>query len=120
MTDLPTVWRASRPKARKLHRCIECTGSIEPGEVYEKFTGLWDGSWDTYRTCAECNTLRGEVNTKSRATEDCVAFGELHQSFWEPEFDDSQRLRFLNNAERRGAVDLAAKLRRQLAEENEG
>lgn len=112
--DLPTVWQSARPKARKRHRCIECTGVIEPGEHYERFTGLWDGEWSTYCTCTECDELRSEVNANRSRHDDIVGFGELYQSWYEDEFDVGQRLQFLNTVEKRGAWAFANQLRQSV------
>lgn len=52
----------SSPKARKSHRCCECRGWIEKDEVYERVTGVWDGSGYTFKTCRECVILRDRLN----------------------------------------------------------
>ncbi len=47
-----------RPRARVAHRCDECRRVIDPGEHYEKITALWEGSWQTYKTCHHCERAR--------------------------------------------------------------
>lgn len=54
----PTLARESSPTARKEHRCSECARTIRPGERYERVTGLWDGRWSTFTTCAHCRAAR--------------------------------------------------------------
>lgn len=44
--------------ARRSHRCCECKRLIVRGECYEKTTGKWYDTIDTYRTCAECQEIR--------------------------------------------------------------
>ncbi len=44
--------------ARKVHRCDECCRSINPGERYEYVFGVWDGDQSTYKTCADCESVR--------------------------------------------------------------
>lgn len=60
------VHRSDRRVARKPHRCYECSRTIEPGETYRNDTGLMEGRWDTYRTCAHCarcqDWLNGQCN----------------------------------------------------------
>lgn len=52
------VYSVETRKARKQHRCYECQGSIRAGEVYERVATLYDGSWDTARTCCRCLDVR--------------------------------------------------------------
>ena len=47
--------------ARKPHRCNECRREIAPGELYERFTGMWDGKIDTYKTCTDCLSVREKM-----------------------------------------------------------
>ncbi len=70
--DLPSVYRDDQVMARKTHRCCECRRAIRPGERYNRFTGCWDGKWDTFVTCEECDELRREL-----ADDDGPPFGEL-------------------------------------------
>lgn len=56
--DTAVMFRVKQVKARKQHACCECGDVIEVGESHEMVTGLWDGSWDTYRTCAYCERIR--------------------------------------------------------------
>lgn len=44
--------------ARKKHRCIECSRTIEYGEKYEYTFGVWDGSPSVYKTCEDCLSVR--------------------------------------------------------------
>ena len=45
-------------KSRKPHRCDECSREISQGELYERYTGMWDGTIRTYKTCTDCLTVR--------------------------------------------------------------
>jgi len=45
-------------KARKQHQCCNCGRVIESKEEYEKAVGIWDGDFDTYKTCEACLSLR--------------------------------------------------------------
>ncbi len=59
--DPPDVYTVTLPKARKRHRCSECGRAIQPGEQYERVTGIWDGTADTFKTCPHCLDLRKYV-----------------------------------------------------------
>jgi hypothetical protein len=41
-------------KARKPHACVECGRTIQPSETYRRDTNLYEGNWDTYKTCQHC------------------------------------------------------------------
>jgi len=58
--DGPTVHTAEKRKARKPHKCTECRRVISHGETYLHEKGLWEGRWETYKTCAECLEIRNE------------------------------------------------------------
>ena len=45
-------------RARKPYACGECGDVIEVGERYEYVRGLWDGHYDTHRTCLPCTRIR--------------------------------------------------------------
>lgn len=47
-------------KARKPHTCCECHDAIQPGETYQRITGMWDGQIDTYKTCLPCSRIRAD------------------------------------------------------------
>ena len=48
-------------KARREHTCGECGRTIKRGETYEHFRGLYDGCWDTHKTCLGCKRLRDRL-----------------------------------------------------------
>lgn len=47
-------------KAKKDHKCYECRGVIKKGDRYEKTSGVWDGTFDTFKVCLDCLSLRKE------------------------------------------------------------
>lgn len=59
--DGPEVGTKTMRKARKLHKCCECHQEINPGETYEHVTGLWDGAWSSFKTCAICVRIRDDL-----------------------------------------------------------
>lgn len=52
-----TVFEEWTRCARVAHVCGECARTIRPGEVYQVSSGLWDGRWSTFKTCAHCTVL---------------------------------------------------------------
>ena len=55
MSDFDT---SSKVKARKLHRCCECHGAINPGDTYEKAFIVQDGDVSNFKTCQKCAEAR--------------------------------------------------------------
>jgi hypothetical protein len=47
-------------KARKPHCCCECAVTINVGDLHEYVRGLYDGEWETYRTCARCLNVHAD------------------------------------------------------------
>jgi hypothetical protein len=46
------------PKARKEHQCGECARNILRGEVYNRWSGKYDGEFFDEITCSECAEIR--------------------------------------------------------------
>ena len=74
--DLPKIFNAKEIIARIPHTCCECGRTVQVGEIYENATGLWDGSWATYKTCEKCADIRESVSATV-----CTNFGELYDSY---------------------------------------
>lgn len=65
MWDDGESWELARHQwrtAAKDHRCGECNRTISKGERYEYVTGLYDGHWDTERTCEQCHQVTRWLN----------------------------------------------------------
>jgi len=45
-------------KARKEHKCCECSRTILVGEIHEYVAGKWDHLVVQHRTCADCASVR--------------------------------------------------------------
>jgi len=54
------IYTQKTTKARKIHKCTECKREILPGEKYELFKGKWEGDFQTYKTCKDCLSVRGQ------------------------------------------------------------
>jgi hypothetical protein len=71
--DGPSFFKTKTIKAIKEHKCCECKRIISKGEKYEKTSGFWDGSFDEFKTCADCISMREEFFTS----------GYYYERIWE-------------------------------------
>lgn len=76
--DLPSVFSNEIRTARKEHKCCECPNPILPGQKYHLFKGCYEGKWERFKTCMECEDIRAECHKLYRDDEG-VAFGELRE-----------------------------------------
>ncbi len=77
-------------RARKEHKCCECGEPITPGQLYDKFTGMWDGRIDTYRQHQKCHAACRFIRDELRDGE-CIPFGALFDWFAESWCEYSSR-----------------------------
>ncbi len=82
MSEIASVYSSSKPKARKEHKCCECRGVIQPGEHCHIFSGFWD-TWQSFKTCDDCDKLRAEVDKDIAHREDASPFSELYETVFE-------------------------------------
>lgn len=54
-------------RARKQHRCEECSVPIKPGDTYRYVTGRYEGDWFEMRFCAHCDFIRHVIASVERA-----------------------------------------------------
>ena len=64
--DGPTVAKSAVRRAAKPHKCCECGDVIPKGSMYDFYSGLWEGVWSCYRTCARCSNLWTEYGNGGR------------------------------------------------------
>ncbi|RLE41371.1 hypothetical protein DRJ16_06415 [Candidatus Woesearchaeota archaeon] len=74
----PSAYWESTPIANKNHTCCECGSTIEPGEMYHKIKGIWEGIFDTHKTCQICEKVRLKAMAGSHGH--CICFGELWET----------------------------------------
>lgn len=74
--DPAKVFHAHTVTARKPHVCDECKGAIEPGQKYERVSGLWD-RWQLWRFCLPCSEIQQEFSERGRT------FGILWDTLYE-------------------------------------
>jgi hypothetical protein len=56
-SDRADVWLEWKPRARKEHKCDECSRPIAKGETYRQTKALYEGSWLALKQCAHCVVL---------------------------------------------------------------
>ena len=82
MSMAPSVFWCRHSKASKSHKCVECGDEIKPGERYERYTGVWDKKFNTFKTCGACVALRSALIDGGLEHED-IEFGRLHAAYEE-------------------------------------
>ena len=75
--EMPSCCHATKPRARKRHRCCECGGWIEIWETYHRLDGIWDGRASGYKTCEQCQALRDEMQARPRS--EPIGLGMLYE-----------------------------------------
>lgn len=55
--EYPSVYRESKPAARKTYRCEECRCRIVPGERHLYAFGVWEGEAMAHRICLDCERV---------------------------------------------------------------
>jgi hypothetical protein len=73
--DAPSFYNCSIRKARKPHKCEECSGVIVVGERYEYVSGKWDGWVNDFKTCERCRDIRTWVRNNVPCL--CWAHGNM-------------------------------------------
>ena len=59
--EAPEFYNSKIVKAGEHIICCECDGDINPGDLYEHVTGMWDGRWSTFKTCLICVRIREDI-----------------------------------------------------------
>lgn len=62
-------------RARRSHRCCECSAEIKKGQSYHRYAGKWNGTFCAYKICVDCQQKRQEIEESGC----CVAFGCLQE-----------------------------------------
>lgn len=77
--ETPEFFISKVVKARKAHRCYECSVTIAPKEHYHKITAKWGGDVETLKVCLECEALREELYYFNSMHDNCycIGYGEL-------------------------------------------
>lgn len=103
MSEMPLAYECDKRKARKAHKCCECSGVIQPGETYNYHHGVWPDGPGEYNVCLECDELRAKADKELRYYEDKTAFTMLYESVFESR-DFALIHEYLNVCRKRGAT----------------
>ena len=74
----PTVFRETKRKARKDHKCNDCRGRIVAGETYTETFGVWDGDARRFKRCADCDEFISWAHTQDDCL--CLEVGDVLNS----------------------------------------
>jgi hypothetical protein len=77
---MPTVLEAATRKARKEHCCDYCGLKIEPGEMYEDATLVYDGDLYHWKSHLSCKELTRELDMFDGCDEEGLS-GEAFQEY---------------------------------------
>jgi len=80
-----TIENVKVVRGKRDYRCVECCGAIPKGVEHEAYGGLWDGIFETYRTCLKCRDLREALRPLAQKAwgEDCFTFGHVRETIAE-------------------------------------
>lgn len=73
--DPPEFCNVEIRRARKAHKCEECSGPIIVGEPYEYAFGKWEGYTNEFKICERCHDIL--VWTKNNVPCLCWAYGNI-------------------------------------------
>ncbi len=59
--DAPDIWKFTKRKANKQHKCTDCGGVIKPGETYEYLFMVFEGDTSIDKRCPDCMFMVAEV-----------------------------------------------------------
>lgn len=79
--DGPTFATEELRWAAKRHWCCECRRKISPGELYENTRGMWDGKFETYKTCYDCRSVRRTMFKRGWTYE--MIWEDIQDLIWE-------------------------------------
>jgi len=60
----PEFFQQTERVARKSHKCYECKQEFGPGGRYMYVAGVWDGDFQTFKTCPNCLALLRALEKK--------------------------------------------------------
>lgn len=73
--DMAEFYSDREVVARKVHTCCECQRPIALGTTHHVVVGKWEGHFETYRTCPDCQDIRSALA--------CGGAGPAFTCLWE-------------------------------------
>lgn len=92
----PTLYNSKVAVTRKRHECVECGERIEIAEKTKKIDTLYDGNFQTFYICLECQKIiefirqDSEDDLLKELNEALCCHGELYELLFEFVFDDRE------------------------------
>lgn len=82
--EAPSAFYQKARRARSEHRCCECGTAIPAGALYQYTSGVWDGQWQSYKTCLDCQSARDFLMRECVPKWDCgPCFTQLFDGIYE-------------------------------------
>lgn len=75
--DQPINFHQEVVTAKLNHRCSECLGIIEKGQMYQRSSGIWDSRWSTYRACKLCMDFESAFDAQYKGFMHSSPFGSM-------------------------------------------
>jgi hypothetical protein len=101
MSEMPSCFTQVNRKARKEHKCCECSETIKKGETYSYTSGVWDGTGQSFKQCTNCREIMdAAISYVSEYDDERPCFGMLKGWFLDyryREFSDAEFLLFMAN-----------------------
>ena len=95
--NYPTLYKSKIVRTRKKHECVECGERIEIAEKAEKIDTLYDGNFQTFYTCLDCQKIIAfirqdtEDDLLKELNEALCCHGELYELLFEFVFNDKEK-----------------------------
>ena len=84
MSESPSAFKSLQRKARKEHKCCECSSTICVGAAYQYSSGIWDGEPASFKQCLACHNIMkkcSEYALRIDKWSGSPCFGELAEWF---------------------------------------
>lgn len=78
-TDPPAFLHETEQIARKEHKCCECGGPIQKGQLYRRVSGAWDRQAQTFKQCERCADLWDSLDDAGW----CPYYGDMFETYRE-------------------------------------
>lgn len=78
--EMPEFYNESTHTAKKPHTCCQCGLQIAPGQKYVKTAGKWDGRFESYKICQECDQL---IRLLRHTTDFCCGMTDMIEAMRE-------------------------------------
>lgn len=93
--ERPTLYKSKLVITRKKHKWVECRQHIESGEKAEKVDALYDGAFQTFYTCLQCQEIINFIRDAKddlckELNETLCCHGELYDLLFENVFDNRE------------------------------